>query len=184
MAVLKSVLTLWDHLNVLVIQAILWLMLAFSVLVSKEAQKRLHLKKKNCCYRMTFYSTLDTNECETDVSGCQHNCTNSVGSFECSCRLGYSLDSGGRLCSGKMSSLLITIVAGMQLQPWCTHHTNYLYCYYSDIDECESDGGGCEHSCVNLPGSFECFCRQGYSLATDGFNCNGRLYYFTSEFTL
>lgn len=25
-----------------------------------------------------------------------------------------------------------------------------------DIDECENDNGGCEHLCVNKPGTFTC----------------------------
>ena len=45
-----------------------------------------------------------------------------------------------------------------------------------DINECANNGGGCEHNCVNLLGSYECSCREGYSLAVDGFSCNGMFY--------
>ena len=44
----------------------------------------------------------------------------------------------------------------------------------SDINECETNGGGCEHNCSNTVGSFECLCQQGYSLASDGLQCNGK----------
>ena len=32
-----------------------------------------------------------------------------------------------------------------------------------DIDECLPDNGGCEHDCINTPGSFHCGCRDGYA---------------------
>ena len=48
----------------------------------------------------------------------------------------------------------------------------YLSC--SDVDEClSSDRGGCEQSCINLQGSYECSCQQGYVLESNGSNCNG-----------
>ena len=55
----------------------------------------------------------------------------------------------------------------------CIIHGVTIICY-SDIDECLSgDGGGCEQSCINLPGSYECSCQQGYVLGSNGINCNG-----------
>ena len=49
---------------------------------------------------------LDINECQTNNGGCQHNCSNSVGSFQCSCLSGYALDSDDLRCSGKISCYL------------------------------------------------------------------------------
>ena len=42
----------------------------------------------------------DINECDESNGGCSHNCNNTEGSFECSCRDGYMLDSNGAICSG------------------------------------------------------------------------------------
>eukprot|EP00058_Branchiostoma_floridae_P013771 XP_002599259.1 hypothetical protein BRAFLDRAFT_64393 [Branchiostoma floridae] len=39
-------------------------------------------------------------ECAANIHGCDHICTNTRGSFVCSCRPGYSLMSDGRLCQG------------------------------------------------------------------------------------
>ncbi|CEM18121.1 unnamed protein product [Vitrella brassicaformis CCMP3155] len=36
-----------------------------------------------------------------------------------------------------------------------------------DIDECETNNGGCEHTCNNTVGSFECSCDEGYQLFND-----------------
>ena len=41
----------------------------------------------------------DINECNTDKGGCEQVCTNTVGSFICSCYTGYTL-SYGKFCSG------------------------------------------------------------------------------------
>ena len=42
---------------------------------------------------------LDINECEVNNGGCSHNCTNTEGSFKCSCRVDYELHSDGYNCT-------------------------------------------------------------------------------------
>ena len=51
-------------------------------------------------YLITCFST-DVNECLSGIGGCEHICTNTVGNFSCSCKIGYSLDSNLMNCSGK-----------------------------------------------------------------------------------
>ena len=46
-------------------------------------------------------------------------------------------------------------------------------CLYSDINECNKRNGGCSQLCVNKKGSFECRCRTGFKLQTDGRTCSG-----------
>ena len=43
----------------------------------------------------------DTDECTEDIDGCAHMCTNTVGSYLCSCDSGYRLSSNNRGCYGK-----------------------------------------------------------------------------------
>ena len=43
----------------------------------------------------------DTNECLDANGGCQQICHNTIGSFRCSCRIGYSILPDGFNCSGK-----------------------------------------------------------------------------------
>ena len=46
---------------------------------------------------------IDVNECSDSNGGCQHNCTNTIGSYYCSCVAGYSLDDdNNHSCSCKI----------------------------------------------------------------------------------
>ena len=50
----------------------------------------------------------------------------------------------------------------------------HLISLCADINECSSNNGGCAHTCTNSPGSFQCSCRTGYTLAGNGRSCNGK----------
>ena len=43
----------------------------------------------------------DINECDTINGGCEQTCTNAIGSFACSCIVGYLLDENRLNCTGK-----------------------------------------------------------------------------------
>ena len=36
-----------------------------------------------------------------------------------------------------------------------------------DIDECAMHIDGCDHECVNTPGSYYCKCNRGYKLVSE-----------------
>lgn len=57
-----------------------------------------------------LYYSIDINECAANNGGCAHNCQNTVGSFRCSCRTGYTLSSNGRSCNGKKELTYTLIV--------------------------------------------------------------------------
>ncbi|XP_019620809.1 PREDICTED: P-selectin-like [Branchiostoma belcheri] len=42
----------------------------------------------------------------------------------------------------------------------------------TDINECSISNGGCGQICTNTFGSFQCSCRIGYTLNSDGFACD------------
>ena len=44
----------------------------------------------------------------------------------------------------------------------------------ADIDECTTDNGGCEQSCLNNNGSYSCTCSNGYGLVSNQKNCSGK----------
>ena len=49
---------------------------------------------------ITYLSTIfvDIDECAGDIDDCDQICTNTNGSFQCSCNSGYSLSSDERSC--------------------------------------------------------------------------------------
>ena len=63
----------------------------------------------------------------------------------------------------------------------CTGINNW-YCYnivnnnLIDINECNINNGGCEQTCVNDVGTYNCYCNYGYNLNFDNHTCEGKLY--------
>ena len=51
------------------------------------------------CYYINV--CVDINECNTNNGGCNQVCTNTIGSFECSCNTGYELSANPLICVGK-----------------------------------------------------------------------------------
>jgi len=45
--------------------------------------------------------SIDINECDTANGGCEQLCSNTIGSFACSCGVGYQLDENDSNCSGE-----------------------------------------------------------------------------------
>jgi len=43
----------------------------------------------------------DVDECRVNNGGCEHDCFNTIGSFECRCRNGYFLAANGKNCIGR-----------------------------------------------------------------------------------
>ena len=56
-----------------------------------------------CDYKSTcdMFCTIDINECAAGTDLCDQNCTNTVGSYRCSCGLGYRMNDNGYQCDGK-----------------------------------------------------------------------------------
>ena len=121
---------------------------------------------------------VDVNECEDRFSsGCAQECTNTVGSFECSCNSSYELASDGFLCKGET-------IDHYANRPYNSRSTKILYFlistvggtvsgfyYATDIDECALGTDNCHQRCVNTEGSLVCACSRGFSLMNDGINC-------------
>ena len=152
-----------------VCQVMLWIWMVSHVLVSSV--KWLHVTQ------LTLLQCLDVDECLSNRGGCAQVCTNTVGSFECSCNPGYSLASAGSQCNGEFTSSMLDdfklILRFIKL------HKKFVIIacvnvYLTDLNECLTENGGCRQTCTNTVGSFVCSCNEGYTLASDGRNCTGK----------
>ncbi|XP_028972428.1 growth arrest-specific protein 6 isoform X2 [Esox lucius] len=136
------------------------------------------------CHCFTGWTGLrcekDIDECNKSINvGCDHDCTNTMGSYRCSCRQGYALV--GRHKCEDVNECLDPAVCGTAVcvnregTHDCLCETGYVYDNNTktclDVNECEQSV--CEEECVNTPGSFRCFCdgRHGMKLSQDLRSC-------------
>ena len=51
----------------------------------------------------------DVDQCAANTDGCAQTCTNTAGSYQCSCDAGYTLNSDGHTCDGKTMLFILLI---------------------------------------------------------------------------
>lgn len=49
--------------------------------------------------------------------------------------------------------------------------TGFSANFFTDLDECSTNNGGCQHICKNMIGSYRCYCQNNYVLHTDKHSC-------------
>ena len=49
------------------------------------------------------------------------------------------------------------------------------YFFLEEINECNNNNGGCEHSCHNTNGSYYCSCNTSYIINSDNHHCDGKI---------
>ena len=60
--------------------------------------------------KIRTFNHSDTNECLGELGGCEDQCVNTLGSYECRCNAGYSLAPDGRSCQCKYTAQIEGIV--------------------------------------------------------------------------
>ena len=113
---------------------------------------------------------IDIDECSEDRDMCEQLCSNTIGSYTCGCRTGYTLASDRMSCNGRSIDILMIVRPTQDL-------VNIMLCLlnhaYIDINECDEGTDGCAQTCTNTIGSYTCSCGAGYRLADDNLGCNG-----------
>ncbi len=114
---------------------------------------------------LTFYA--DVNECFTNNGGCDGLCTDTRGSYTCSCGSGFVLGSNAHSCDGEF----IKFQSNHTFRRKVFMIINFRP---ADVDECSTSNGGCEGQCTNTRGSYTCSCESGYVLGSNRLSCNGK----------
>lgn len=63
----------------------------------------------------------------------------------------------------------LTVSPSMKLKLKCVY--GVCVCVFTDADECTNGVSQCQHTCVNIIGSFRCGCKPGFALQTDRTTC-------------
>lgn len=74
------------------------------------------------CFCVVIFSSSDVDECVLGANGCTQNCTNTVGSYTCSCTEGFSLAENGETCKGEKEYCVVVFVSNPKEQ----HCTIYM----------------------------------------------------------
>lgn len=131
----------------------------------------------------SWYFNVDKNECALS-NPCDDNsdpaaiCSNTAGSYTCSCSFGFNFTGGSCYDTNECSN------ANGSCQQTCVNDVGTYHCTCSagytlnangrncdDNNECATSNGGCNQNCVNDAGSFHCTCNSGYALDNDGKTC-------------
>ncbi|BES88254.1 CUB domain [Nesidiocoris tenuis] len=197
-------------------------------------------------------------ECKLTDHGCEQQCINTLGGYECACAIGFELHSDSKHCEDACGGVLETssgavtspsfpdlyppekncvweiiappkyritlnfthfdlegnnifqqeceydsveihsklnsevlhrhgVYCGSKLPPLITSESNSLRIefssdssvqksgfaalFFTDMDECAINNGGCQHECRNTVGSYTCWCHNGFTLHENGHDC-------------
>ncbi|KAF2981348.1 hypothetical protein EK904_013603 [Melospiza melodia maxima] len=108
---------------------------------------------------MMMKNCMDIDECERDPLLCRGGaCVNTEGSFRCDCPLGHELSPSQEECLGEFQLRKI------------------IFSWRSDVNECSLSDSLCRNGkCVNMVGTYQCFCDSGYQPTPDRQGCTGKI---------
>ena len=58
-----------------------------------------------------YLEILDIDECAEGTDRCAQNCHNTIGSYTCSCNVGYRLNSNGYDCDGRCDNCMAILLS-------------------------------------------------------------------------
>lgn len=120
------------------------------------------LLNRNILYIVSVNPLLDIDECMEAIPVCDENanCTDTEGSFQCTCNDGYT--GNGTHCEGKIFYITIESICHIQKNKLLIFTLSITI--LADIDECFYNFPCDDNAnCTNTDGSFLCECNNGYS---------------------
>ena len=97
---------------------------------------------------------------------CSHGCHDKIGGFQCSCPTGLFLSSDQRNCIGmliQLTSALISLSNSLSL--------SLSLSLFLSLAGCSINNGGCSQLCITNSDHYQCQCRNGYTIGSDGSTC-------------
>uniref|UniRef100_A0A0K8V5N2 Fibrillin-2 n=1 Tax=Bactrocera latifrons TaxID=174628 RepID=A0A0K8V5N2_BACLA len=123
----------------------------------------------------------DIDECANGMHECSHECFNNLGSYQCSCPLGFVFIEGSNehVCADVDECAATPDVCGALN---CVNKPGGFICLCADGSEPDAESGACHiadpceahqcsHQCIAEGVGFKCICPEGMSLADDGLHC-------------
>nr|XP_039274602.1 fibrillin-2-like isoform X1 [Styela clava] len=143
-----------------------------------------HCECEDGYYNGPMMKCLDINECLEQTHGCKFRCVNTDGSYVCTCPDGYKLNDDERSCSDidecsdddlnrceEKGMLCKNAVGSFE----CLCQPGYKKVGVADqcenIDECLTLGVCAGGECIDLEGSYQCRCGEGYIYDEQGRRC-------------
>ena len=124
-------------------------------------------------FMFDFTCSPDIDECSNGSHVCDvnANCTNTVGSHNCTCKEGFT--GNGRSCSGTVKFTLLSHKATDNQRS--INFKSLCRLFFIDIDECSNGSHVCDvnANCTNTVGSHNCTCKEGFT--GNGRSCSGTL---------
>ena len=116
---------------------------------------------------------VDTDECMQDICDENADCSNTDGSFECTCRQGFfgdGLSCFKGTCSDSNCPKNQKCVSPTTVDCDCMEGFKFdVFSACVDKDECQKEPCNKNAECINTEGTFNCSCNTGY--IGDGFSC-------------
>ncbi|XP_066911508.1 uncharacterized protein [Clytia hemisphaerica] len=117
-------------------------------------------------------------KCAVSSPGCSAKCSNTIGSFSCSCNKGFELKYNGQICADVNECERAKARKNKICHHNCINSIGNYYCTCNkgfhldrdqktckDTNECSTLNGGCNQICRNKVGSYGCLCNHGYRLS-------------------
>eukprot|EP00731_Ephydatia_muelleri_P017659 Em0010g757a len=129
----------------------------------------------------SIHCSLDIDECSTNKGNCSHICTNTDGSYACSCLRGYLLEANNQSCddinectmnNGNCSQICTNTNGTYMCSCNSTYQLNADLRTCRFIGVCAMPNGNCSDICTDQNGSAICLCTSGYRLGTDNKTCS------------
>lgn len=119
----------------------------------------------------------DIDECLTGACNQKEVCRNNIGSYSCDCKTGFTRLNGAKECVYEVKSCEAVLKPCQSKSQVCVNRDNGFQCKCSkgfykeedghdeclDLNECQQSHCSSHAQCINLIGSYKCFCREGFT---------------------